>query len=544
MLSLSISGKAVELPPDFSLTMNLKSPIFGDIGSFSYPFKLPYSPRNAIAMAFRHRVPGTGDPYRTDQGVFRWKGNSLFSGSVKMKIFNSSSFDGNMFEGSGDFNYQVKNRFLQNYDFGSQSFNSEAEALTWINQCRSHVYPARNCAFPQVYNRLYFDTEPTESSLLNYNFYWIPDDNIHALSVAGVRTPIVPMVYFRFILDTLVAQMGYELDDAFFTKYPAFNKLVMYNSVSINNEANSLFPYNLQQIYYNNHVPRISLSDFFSGLETFFNIRFFVNNTTKTLYIKSVGDVILSCDYQEFSRNIISISTEPADQITGYTLKMSLDGDDQAFTTQNDYEEAFLKNLQGSVQSIADLPPWPTSAELEIRYVIDAQKYYQLRFRVWTQLASSAIELLTQYIYKTGQQNIETKFSSLVMGDGQNTIYCTCGNQQVNFMDVTPRLFYAIYGNFSDHLIVQGYNYDQVAGSLFYPSERGLFERHYKDDLNFRISTKLVKIVKQMEFSELKDFDFSQKYMIHGIKYLIGSIQVTLKKDRIMPAVLECYHCP
>jgi hypothetical protein len=42
---------------------------------------------------------------------------------------------------------------------------------------------------------------------------------------------------------------------------------------------------------------------------------------------------------------------------------------------------------------------------------------------------------------------------------------------------------------------------------------------------------------------ELKNFDFSRKYMMNGNKYLVKSIQVVLKKDRIMPAILECYTC-
>ncbi|MFZ4569741.1 MAG: hypothetical protein ACOYM0_01270 [Bacteroidales bacterium] len=544
MLSLLINNKSVELPSDFSLTMNLKSPIFGDVGSYSYPFRIPNTPRNAIAMGFRHRVPSIGDPYQVDQGVFRWKGLNLFGGSVKMRILNSTSFEGNIFEGSGDFNYQVKNKSLQNYNFGTQTFSSENEAMTWINACRSMMYPQRPCAFPQIFNKSYFEQEPVGSDLLNYNFYWIPDDLIHAIAIGGQRTPIIPMVYLRYVLDTLIAQMGYLLDDSFFTSNSAFNKLVFYNSVSINNDPNTIFPYNLLNIYYNNHLPRITLSDFFTGLEAFFNIRFFVNNTTKTIRIIPVKNIVTDLSYIEFSKNIVSVSTEPQDQILGYTLKLNLDGDDGALNSQNDYEESFLKNLQGSVDTVSQLPVWPIECDLSIRYVIDTQKYYQMQNHQWYQMGSSSLDLLTQYLYRDGSQNIEIKFSSLIMGDNQNTIFCTCGNQQKNFMEVTPRLFFATYANYGDQLIVQGYNYDTSAGSLFFPTERGLFEKYYKHYLDFRMATKLVKIVKQMEFSELKDFDFSKKYMVNGIKYLVGSIQVTMKKDRIMPATLECYPCP
>lgn len=539
MLSFFIGNSSIELPPDFSLTMNLKSPVFGDIGSYSYPFKVPNSPRNAIAIGFRHRIPVTANPYQTLQGHFSWKNSILFPGTVKLRIFNDSVLEGSILEGSGDFNFQVKNNNLNQYDFGNQAFASESEALAWINNCRSYAYPNRVCAFPQVYNESYFEEMPAEVSLLHYNFYWIPDDQIHALSINGKRTPIVPFLFLRYVLDTLISKMKYCLDDRFFKKYSAFSQLVLYNSVSINNEG-GVFPYDLSHIYYNYHLPKLKVSDFIAGLETFFNVRFFYNNTTKTVSIISVDDIVNTPDYIEFSRNIISISTELQNEINGYSLKMSLDGDDGAFETQSNAEEELLKNLAGSVNSFSDLPAWPLSPDLEIRYVIDSQKYYQLRNRVWLPLSSS-LSLKTQYLYKDSGESIETKFSTLVMGDNTNTIFCTCKNQQSNFSQITPRLFYSKYANYGDHLIVQGYNYDPFAGSLLYDGQTGLFERQWKNYLDFRMTSKLVRITKLMTFAELKDFDFSRKYMIFGIKYLVASIQVTIKRDRIMPAVLECY---
>ena len=117
------------------------------------------------------------------------------------------------------------------------------------------------------------------------------------------------------------------------------------------------------------------------------------------------------------------------------------------------------------------------------------------------------------------------------------------GSAMADWRTTSPKLFFSLYTD-------NGY-YDQkqvgspktYTSSLLYPGEAGLLNKYFKSYFDFKLSTKLIKIVKLMTFSDLKDFDFSKKYMINGTKYLVKSIQVVLKKDRIMPATLECYVC-
>ena len=537
MLSLKLANQFVDLPDDFSFTMNLKSPMFGDIGSYSYPFRIPATPRNAMIMNFGHRVESTGDPYQDRQGAFFWNGLSLFSGTSKMKILNIKSYEGSIFDGSGDFNYQIKNNWLQQYNFGEQVFASEAEAMTWINACRTQVYPARPCAFPEVYNDLYFEGGQTEPEMLSYNFYHRVDNNIHQLSTASQRTPIVPMLYFRYVLEKLFAGMGYIMDDSFFTANPNFNKLVIYNSVTCNNDLNGFFPTYIQHIYYNYHVPRVKLSDFFTGIENFFNVRFFVNQVTRTIRIVPVKTILAATGYLDYSSNIISISTEIEEKIKGFKLKMDLDGDDGAYDAQNDYEDQFLQSFKGSVDVLSELPPWPNADPLEIRYVVDLGKYYKMLNKQWVEMDVSTAGLCTQYLYGDFSTDLATKFSTLIMGGSSN--HCNCKNQQLNFTEITPRIFYALYGYFGANAYVTGSN-----TGLFYNGGAGLFEQYFRTWLTWQMNTKLVKITRLMSFQELKDFDFEKKIMIQGIKYLVKSLQVTIKKDRIMPALLECYPCP
>ena len=541
MLSLKISGKNVDLPDDFSFTMNLKSPIFGDIGSYSYPFRIPVTPRNASIMGFGHRVESTTDRYLERQASFEWNGLSLFSGKSLLKTMNSKSYEGSIFDGSGDLNYQIKNNYLHQYDYGEMSWSLEHQAMTWINSCIDKVYPERPCAFPAILNDSYFETPQTELAMrfINYNDPY-GDSRIWYLSPLGHRTPIIPMLYFRYVLEKLFAGMGYVLDDEFFSIYPDFNKLVLYNSVSCNNEVGGLFPYFVTHLYFNAHVPRVKLSDFFTGIENMFNVRFFVNQVTKTIRIVPLTLTLTSSDYADFSSNVISISSEIEDKVNGYKLKMELDSDDGAFETQNAIEDDFLQSLAGSVVAVSDLPPWPIAISLERRYVIQTNTYYRMINKVWVADSGSADKLRTQYLFKDPTVDISTILSTLMMGGA--TTFCNCLNKQINYASVTPRLFFIRLLQSPEELI--GENFANAFGSLYYNGATGLFEKQFRKWLSWRVDTKLVKINRQMSFPELKAFDFEKKIMIGGIKYLVKSVQVTLKKDRIMPALLECYTCP
>jgi len=542
MLSLKIDGATVELPPDFSITLNLKSPIFGETGSYSYPFKLPNTARNAIRTGFRHRISNTADIYHDFAGTYLWNGISFFSGTVKLKVLTSDYFDGYMLEGNGNFNYNRKNSFLEDCDYGELVFTGETLKMDFINACKGKVYPERDISFPQILNKTYFDELPNDPALLYFNFYL--QDTMYYFTLLNNRSVIVPMLYVRYVLKIVFQHIGYTLDDTFFTSDVDFNSLVLYNSVDCNTDVTGFFQYDKLRLALNYHVPRMSMNDFFTALESFFNIRFFVNDATKTVKLISVDKIVKQTQYKEFSKQIISISTELGDQITGVRFTMGMDSDDEFYATKKIYEETFFKRLKGSVQSISDLKLWPRSDYFDIRWVFDEKIFYILDApNRWIRMPDAfLIGLFSQYAYRNDNLKIETKCSTLMH---QNTVpyNCVVGNAMTSWKDVTPKVFFTYYQD-------NGYaNQKQVArnttdsNSLYYGAENGLFNKHYKAYVDFIISTKLVKIVKQMEFSELKDFDFSKKYMIGGVKYLVKSIQVVLKKDRIMPATLECYIC-
>ncbi len=541
MLSLKIDDTNVDLPDDFSFTMNLKSPVFGDIGSYSYPFKLPNTPRNATLMGFRHRVENTGDVYETNQGMFLWNGLNLFQGTVKLKTLSSKNYEGYMTEGSGDFFYQKKSMSLQDIDFDLLTFASEPLKMDWINDCVEKYYPDRNIAFPMILNKTFFSEEPTDPALLYMNYYYY--SSMLYFTQDGNRTIIVPMLYLRYVLKKLFEQLNYTFEDSFFSMHPDYNKLAIFNLVDANTTETGYFTYDKLHLYYNYHIPRMNLNDFISGLESFFNIRFFVNNVTKVIKIISVDSIVKSLDSIDFSKNVISLNTELEEEIIGFDLKMTMESDDEYWSAAKTSQDAILSYIKEPVQSLSDLNPWPASENMDIRYVKDVNTYYRLYNKVWvTSPFLSSIVGFSQFIYKFNSNTIESKTSSL-FDETNFPRNCVIGNAMTSWNKIGLKLFFVDYDETQPYFKkVVGRNYTNEH-YLFFFGETGLFNKHFKAYCDFRMETKLVKITRQMSFIELKDFDFSKKIMIGGTKYLVKNLQVTIKKDRIMPALLDCYTC-
>lgn len=541
MLSLQINGQYCDLGNDFSFTMNLKSPIFfSDTGSASYPFKLPNTERNRRIFSFRHRIENTSDVYQEMEGCFLWNDKVVFQGTLKLRILNANWFEGAIYEGNGSFNYYLRNKTLQNISFGELNFSNENTGLAWARQTISsdYEYPTVPCAFPRVFNDMYFGEVPADDDMKYYN----QQETLLQLLYLGVRSIIIPFLYFRYVQNRLFSEMGYTLDDRFFTTGPKFNRMVLYNSVNANEAPGEQYfgGNSLASFKWDYHVPRMKICDFLSGYEKMFGVVHFVNETKKTVRIISLDDIITSVDYEDFSENIISLSTELEEKETGYELKMTTDSGDSDMEAISDLGDLLVERIKESVQSVSDLPPWPASENMDMRWVKDYQKYYQLKAKVWTATDYDEFSFPTRFVFKDRKTTIETGFSSMAAGD---LLMASCKNKREDWKSITPRLMFTDWQTYMGYtwLVARNRTDDRSLFWFEYLSNNGLFEKQYKNYLLWSIGKKHVKITKQMTFNQVRDFDFAKKYMIGGVKYLIKSIQVNIKNDRIMPAIIEAY---
>jgi hypothetical protein len=545
MLTLMIDGVSVDLPNDFSMTMNLKSPIFGLLGSYSYPFRIPATPKNKALFGFLHRPENTGDHHQVRSGSFFWNGICIFHGSMQLTSFNSTYYEGTILESEGDFYNVRKTLSLQQVDFGTLTFANANERIAYINSCRNVRYPDKIVAFPQIKNLSYWNPMPEGFFNQSMNVYTSTGIATFIPSTS-TRTIIVPMLYLRYVLKKIFEHIGYSLDDSFFAEDSDYNSLALFNLVDCNTSTTGYFAYDEHKLLLNYHLPMMSINDFLTGLESFFNIRFFINNLTRKARVISVDDIVKSADYIEMSSNLVSINHDVEDKVNGWNIKMTIDSDDSVAAEISSMAKAAVDRVKEPVATVALLPPWPSSIVLDQRFVYEKGMYYQMQTDLaWHPAPSSIglINLMIEAIYKVKGDESVTPFSTLFTDTTTNE--GIIGNSMEKWREVTPKIF------FMKHQLTGGtlgqprdtaMSYSDTK-NLFYDGDNGMVKQNFMAYWDFLMQARAVKITRQMPFLELRDFDFSKKYMVNGVKYLVKSIQVTLKKDRIMPAVLECYSC-
>lgn len=545
MLCLKINDQNVDLGDDFSFTMNLKSPLFNEIGNYSYPFRIPATPRNAILLGFPHRLEGVAQPYVERQARFEWNGLTLFCGTARLKTAGATAYEGVIFDSTGDFYYQIKNRSLQQLDMGEKVFASENEAIMYLSNTLNRFYPEVPIACPLIKNSSYFDPPVQNTELEHYNYEY--QGNVLRLFTlsSNQRTVIVPMLYLRYLLERLFSGLGYLLDDRFFSSHADFNRLVVYNSTSCNNAKPVTPPrvpedYGISRLIFNLHVPRIGINDFLKSLENYFGLAMFVDNITRSVTIRSMSEIVHSSEYEEFTPGLISCFGEYEEKPTGYKLSMSLDPDDHFFNILTGFEDQIMAAYSGSVADLADLPAWPQGEIGSIYWVENQNNFFLMDAQKnWGVTPLMGI-LRTRFFFRGDGQALESKFSPLYYDPQYMT--ATVTHAMNKYREITPRLLFVDHYSFMGSAALVAKDHTDNF-SLYYPWETGLFNQWWKVFLGFTMSTRLVKFTRAMTFTQIREFDFSRKYMVRGRKYLFRSLQVTLKRDRIAPVSLEGYLC-
>ena len=545
MLTLSADGRLLDLPNDISITLKFASPIFNTIGDYSYPFKLPATPRNIEILGYKHRIESASDPFAVFDAIMEWNGTIIVQGTLSILVAQSDVYEACLYMDKGDFFYRKKIMTLQDVDFGSMAWTGETLKINYFNDCRNYVYPERNFCFPQILNKSYYDTMPDDPFSQSFNYYYYGALNYFLEDVD--RTILVPMLYFRYVLELVFKKLDYQLDDSFFATDPEFNSLAIYNNVDANCALAGLFNYDVKNVFMNYHTPRMGVNDFLIGIETFFNLRFFVNNITKTVKLVSVDKIVKSCQAIDFSSNVSSIYTQIGTPVNGFHLKMNMETDDQAWTQALEGQSLILDAIKGSVNNITDLPLWPASPNNEIRFVRSEGAYYIMSSRAWTAifLNASTATLHSEFIHSESDKTVETKFSTL-MNVATTPYDCIIGSSQSAWATVGPKLFFVKLHEWNevppedDRVFASNFS---ASHSLFYSGENGLYLKHFKAFFDFQMASKQVKIIKQMTLLELNQLDFSNKYAIDGNKYLLSEVQVTITNQGFKPATIVAYTC-
>ena len=544
MLSISVGKKSLDITDDISMTLKFQSPLFNDLGDYSFPFKLPLTARNKIILNWKHRIESSDNKYEFFASSVLWDGVELFSGSLRTQKA-GQAFECVLYVDKGSFNWTIKNAMLHQVDLGSQIV--PPNNLTYYNWTLDYYYPDTNLCFPPIHNEMYSGVQNTNEGEDGYNHvYTQMPIGIRILTPQGNISNIVPMLYLRYVLVRLAKIYGYELVDEFFNQSQDLQNLIIYNSKNIDYTSASQVMTNML-IYYQQHVPQISVKAFLQGLENYFNCRFFVNDLTKTITIKGGMDILSAPGTIPFSSGVTEMTILIADQLTGACLTIQSDDGDSVMSDIVEYANNAVSVIAGSVQTLSMLKVPPMSSIImlgDIYYVIDVDAYYvaiwdyslnKIQWQVTTNVVTSILE--SRYRYQS--PNISKTESIFGFLDAEPVgEEVQCGNIKSEWKKITPRLMIAKIDPVMKALSTTN-DLDLVLpnpGSIFYKFHQKWQDWIIDDRRN-------VEFKKQLDFLDIRNLDFSAKHEINGNKYLLNTVSVSLTRTEIKPAIINAYTC-
>lgn len=359
-----------------------------------------------------------------------------------------------------------------------------------------------------------------------------------------------------------VANIGTEIyvTGNFQCGHPPYNATggVRYTVITVNNVSACNLNRYQKSIDYRNHVPNWTIKKFLAGIEDAFGIVFNYDNTRKIVNIKFWKEILSSIKYNEFSDNCIKNSKKITFNLpTGFKFAYAWSSKDE-YTNDNfkdisDYDRLddvntcldlyvpaglnkiiYVKNINAfliySTESVDTPPSWKWLTDNFLDHEDDnySEEYNPGLTPLtmdpdsgYNTLVPRILQLGTSPSYPTGENDFD--FHVLFYrGLRQN-------NQLLTY-PLASSGCYDVYGN-------KVGNY-----SLSWDGDDGLIEKFWKEFVLWSLTTKFpVEYKKKMNDRELHQLNYSEKYRIEGIDYLINSINVTLLKNQIKEATLKLF---
>ena len=546
MLALRTSNQFLDISPDIAISLKFSSPLFNDVGDYSYPFKLPLTNSNKRILNFIHRVENTNDKYRYFPTEVLWCGIEMFSGTLRIRTA-GPYFEGVLYLDKGNFNWQIANLMLHEMDLGKELFTSETAAMAAYNETTSKCFPQVNIAFPMIENDMFTGTVQTDEFLMCYNYYYHQaPTGLRDVAEGNHLSILVPFLYLRFLLSRIVQLTGYSFEDQFFTKSTELSNLVLYNSWNI--DENQLFGGEYPgSIFYQHHVPHVKVNLFIHELEKYFNCRFFVNDLLKTVTVKGANDILSSVETIPFTVGTADMTVLIADRITGASFTMKGDDGDAGFQMAIQWEQENVIEWTGSVQTMFELTNPPISNIVmigDVWYIVDEDRFVKAVIHAGGTIAWETLQqpilVSTMFNYKEQSSTvlkIETAFSCLAQTLDWEFPFCE--NLKTEWKKITPRLIFVTFPGDVIKSHSRNANLD-----LNFNGPVGIFNLFYKQWINWIMNDRTnVQFSRQMSFLDIRDLDFTRKYEIKGNKYLLSEVAVTFSKDTIKPAIIKAFSC-
>jgi hypothetical protein len=355
----TLTGKRIHLLKGDSAIIELNNSLFNDggqlVGSYSFPVKLALNNETLEAIDY---APDLEKKVRNPLiPVIVKLGNQTFKKAVL-----SVSVDGQQAEGNLQLDLRIINETLKNtklteipdqyYFLGSNEDNlvllMKQSAINTDWRVYPYAFlPIRNLNYGGEITQTFTGALRTEvSPTVNEvnisgasDFLFVKTRN--ATTSVGPRIVFkVPFFYLCYVIKKIGDYLGYKVTGDFIAD-PEVNKILIEN---INN-ANFYTGYGFQIAMYE-HLPVISIEDFFKALVSFFNIRISLNQSTSELSFSWKKEALKKrkiVDLREFPYKILK---QEFSEERGYTISAEADKfstDLNEITDQYIYKDGFKK---------------------------------------------------------------------------------------------------------------------------------------------------------------------------------------------------------
>lgn len=259
MYEITLDGRKVDLLPGESVVLERHNPLlaFDTIpGAIVNDFELPFSPKNDLTFDFVLH-PQTRFQKRTYYTEKKVDGVVIEKGWTELVDIRDTyivSYTSNLSVFFGDYH----NILLNKLPIGS-------EAIPVSPEKNPNYLTAKYC-WPTILNAQFYGTEIQAG--------WNGKMNEWAGSVLNANAR-VPMMFLRFVLEKLATLCDFSYSGTFLES-EVFKRLILYNTFSLDDATT---------ISYANHLPELSVIDFFLELRKLLNLRILLNPAKRAIKI-------------------------------------------------------------------------------------------------------------------------------------------------------------------------------------------------------------------------------------------------------------------
>jgi len=382
MLQIKINNEFLDLG-QFSISFELLNPIFNDVGSFSYPFTIPLSPKNKAILQYPDRLHKSPVAQNYFDASIYVNGMPWKTGRLILREANDTTIKANFAVGEGGYLNKIND--LNLHELQHSSYSPGSPNLLMFYDIISNKYPDVDFAlFYHINEYLIGDTEIPSYQQQYVDYFKAFNRFSPILYYFSQFNTFMPFVYVNYVIDLINSTIGVKEKFNSLKNDEELKQLVFANNTSASSLSNVNNYFHIYSINLRNHVPHIKVTDFFKVLEETFGLYIIYDDQTNSVSYILLKDILNSIPVElDVKYKLNSILKN--DNEDGFLLEVN----NELIEELNNISDLTKYDFKGSVATMADLPA-NAIIDTDLYFVDDQLNFYYLsdNYGNWSQASN------------------------------------------------------------------------------------------------------------------------------------------------------------